>query len=390
MIIRKAYKYRIYPNSEQEKKLTKQFGASRFIYNYFLRKRIDYYTETGKGLNYYTTQKMLTELKKKPEYNWLSEVHAQSLQMTLRNLDIAYNNFFNKKNKFPKFKKKNHHQSCQYPQFFRFIDNKLYIPKIGNVKLKLSCPIHGKMKNLTISKTKSGKYFASIQVEQEIQEPEYKGNKIGIDLGLKDFAVTSDNQKYPASKFFQKSEKKLAKIQREFSRKQKGSKGQEKARIKLARQHEKIANQRQDFLHKLSRQLIEENQLIVIEDLNVKGMVKNHCLAKSISDVGWSEFVRQLKYKGEWYGCQVEQIDRFFPSSKRCFHCGYINQNLTLNDRTWTCPECKTELDRDVNAAKNILNWYTVGTTEINADGQNVRPSGSLVEVGSPLLFRGV
>lgn len=230
------------------------------------------------------------------------------------------------------------------------------------------------MKNLTISKTKSGKYFASIQVERKIDEPIYQGGYTGLDLGLKDFAVTSEGKRFPNPKYFRKSERKLAILQRRLSRKQKGSKGREKARVRVVQLHEKIANQRNDFLHKLSRQLVEENQFIAIEDLNVKGMVKNHSLAKSISDSGWSEFIRQLKYKGDWYGCHIEQINRFFPSSKRCFHCGFINDNLKLSDREWTCPECAYVIDRDINAAQNIFIFATAGIAESYAAGQTVRP----------------
>lgn len=385
--INRAYKYRIYPDSQQQERLSKQFGSTRFVYNQFLRKRIDTYAKTGKGLTYYDTALQLTELKKQAEYSWLNEADAQAMQQSLRDLDTAYSNFFNKYTKFPRFKKKHGKQTCRFPQRFRVEGDKLRIPKVGLVKIVLHRPIEGKMKNLTISRTKNGNYFASIQVEQEIPEPTYSGNQIGLDLGLKDFAVTSDEQRFPNPKYLAKSEYKLGRLQRRLSIAQSGSKGREKARIKVARQYERIANQRKDFLHKLSRQLVEENQLIVIEDLNVKGMVQNHCLAKAISDVGWSEFVRQLSYKGRWYGCHVEKIDRFFPSSKRCFHCGFINQDLKLSDRHWKCPECESLLDRDLNAAQNILNWYTAGTAGIYADGQNVRPSseGSLNEVGNYL-----
>lgn len=376
MIIRRAYKYRIYPNQGQQDQLSRQFGSCRFVYNYFLRQRIDHYASTGKGLTYHKTAQMLVKLKNQPEYVWLKEAHSQTLQQSLIDLDKAYNNFFNKRADFPKFKKKHGKQSCRFPQGIKVDPDskKLYVPKIGWVKVVLHRPIEGEMKNLTISKTKSGKYFASIQVEQEIDEPTYSGYQIGIDLGLKDFIVTSDGQQVPNPKHLRKSERKLKRLQRRLSRTKKGSNGREKARLKVARQHEKIANQRADFLHKLSRKLVEDNQLIAIEDLNVKGMVSNHNLAKYISDAGWSEFTRQLSYKGSWYGCHIGQIDRFFPSSKRHFKCGYIYENLTLAEREWFCPECQEWVDRDENAAKNILNWYTVGTTGINAAGQIVRP----------------
>lgn len=374
MLIKRAYKYRIYPNTEQQERLAYQFGASRFTYNYFLRQRIDHYASTGEGLTYHATALMLTELKRQIEFEWLDEAHSQILQQALRDLDTAYSNFFNKHAQFPVFKKKHGKQSCRFPQGFKLNGKRLYVPKVGWIKITLHRSLEGKMKNLTISKTKSGKYFASIQVEQEIDDPTYEGGQIGLDLGLKDFAVTSDGERFPNPKHLRKSEKKLTRLQRKLSRTEKGSNGREKTRLKVARQHEKVTNQRLDFTHKLSRKLVGENQIMVIEDLNIKGMVQNHHLARSISDAGWSEFVRQLTYKGEWYGCEIHKIDRFFPSSKRCYHCGFIHQDLKLSEREWLCPECSTVLDRDINAAQNMLNWYTVGATEIHADGQNVRP----------------
>ncbi len=384
--VKRAYRYRIYPTIQQQEQLVRQFGASRFVYNHFLRQRIDTYAETGKNLTYCDTALQLTGLKKQVEYNWLKDTDSQALQQSLRDLDTAYSNFFNKCARFPKFKKKHGKQACRFPQRFRIKNGRLLIPKIGLTKIILHRPPGGKMKNLTISKTRSGRYFASIQVEQEMPEPSYNGNQVGLDFGLKDFVITNDGQRFANPKHLAKSECKIKRLQRKLSRTQAGSNGREKARIKIAKQHERVANQRRDFLHKLSRQLIEENQLIVIEDLNVKGMIQNRHLAKAISDVGWPEFVRQLSYKGQWYGCHIEKIDRFFPSSKRCFHCGFVNQDLKLSDRQWICPECGCILDRDINAAQNILNWYSVGTTRIYADGQNVRPSseGNLVEIGNP------
>lgn len=377
MLIKRAYQYRIYPNQEQQEKLAKQFGASRFVYNYFLRQRIDHYAATGQGLTYHETALQLTLLKQCPGYVWLDEAHSQVMQQALRDLDTAYNNFFNHRADFPTFKKKHGKQSCRFPQGHRLEGKKVYVPKVGWIKLMLHRPIQANnVKSLTVSKTKSGKYFASFQVEQDTGEPgpTYQGGQIGIDLGLKDFVVTSDNDRYPAPKYLRQSERQLKRLQRKLSRTEQGSHGREKARLKVARQHEKIANQRKDFLHKLSRKLVEENQLIVIEDLHIKGMVKNHHLAKSISDASWSEFARQLGYKGHWYGCHIGQHDRFVPSSKRHFQCGYIYEGLTLSERQWWCPECQVWVDRDHNAAQNILNWYRVGATRIYAAGQMIRP----------------
>lgn len=373
MLIHKAYKFRLYPNAEQREGLARQFGCSRFVYNHFLRLRIDHYAATGTGLSYRATAKMLTDLKTAEGFEWLQEGIAQALQQALRDLDAAYRNFFDKRSSFPSFKSKRDKQAFRIPQGFRVEDSKLLIPKMAALKMVAHRPIEGVIKQVTVSKTKGGRYFASILCEVEAPEPERAGGVVGIDLGLKDFIVASDGMRVPAPQFLRQAEKRLGRLQRSLSRRKKGSAGREKARRAVARQHEKVANQRNDFLHKLSRRLVDENQAIGVESLHVKGMVRNHHLAKSISDAGWGEFVRQLQYKGAWYGCDVRQVDRFFPSSKRCHDCGYINQLLVLAQREWACPECGTLHDRDINAAKNILMWSTVGATGINADGEHVR-----------------
>ena len=361
MIINKAYKFRIYPSDNQKNILAQHFGSCRFVYNYFLRKRIDFYAENkGKkkqGLTYHDTAVMLTQLKRTPEYTWLNGVNSQSLQQSLRRLDVAYNNFFNKRANFPNFKKKHSKQSFLVPQGFDIdFDNRLlHIPKFEPIKIILHRKIKGTMKSVNISKTPSGKYFASILCEVEkVVKPKKKGNQIGIDLGLKSFLVTSNSERVNTPQYLRKLEKKLAKFQRHLSRKVKGSNRRNKTRIKVARIHDKISNQRSDFLHKLSHRLVSENQAIFAEDLNVKGIMANHHLAKSVADSGWFEFIRQLKYKSEWNGVYFGQIDRFFPSSKRHFSCGWINESLTLKDREWTC-QCGQVVDRDWNAAQNIL-----------------------------------
>lgn len=361
MKMNKAYKFRIYPTKKQEDILAQSFGSCRFVYNHFLRQRIDFYTTNkGKekqGLTYCDTAKMLTKLKKQEEFEWLNTPNSQCLQQSLRHLDIAYNNFFNKRAEFPKFHKKGNKQSFLVPQHFRIDVSKkqLNIPKLDPIKIVLHRDILGTMKSVNISKTPSGKYHASIlcEVEQKVK-PKKNGNKIGIDLGLKSFFVSSDGKIIDSPKYLRQSENKLKRLQRLLSRKVKGSNNRNKARVKAARIHEKIKNQRTDFLHKLSHLLVAENQSIFAEDLNVKGMVKNHCLAKSISDSGWSEFIRQIKYKSEWNGITFAQIDRFFPSSKRCYQCGWINETLTLKDREWAC-QCGKTVNRDLNAAQNIL-----------------------------------
>ena len=361
MKINKAYKFRIYPNGDQRQFLAQSFGCARFVYNYFLRQRIDYYANTGKGLTYHNNALAMTQLKKLPEFEWLNNINSQSLQQALRNLDVAYNNFFNKRAEFPMFKKKKNQQSFQVPQHFSIKDNMLDIPKCKGIKIKLHREIQGIIKSITISKTPSGKYFASVLVEMDIADPVYSGNEIGIDYGVKSFITCSNGESVDNPKHTKKHEKRNKRLQKRVSRKVKGSNNRKKAIKRLAKKHEKVTNQRQDFLHKLSKKLISENQAIFIENLAISNMVKNHCLAKSISDTGWNTFVNMLKYKGQWYGCHIYEIDRWFPSSKRCHKCGYINDNLTLKDREWQCPECNTNHDRDINASINILTFGRAG-----------------------------
>lgn len=355
MKINKADKYRIYPNKQQQEILEKHFGCCRFVYNHFLRQRIDHYTEHGKGLSYYDNARALTHLKRQEGYEWLKEVNSQSLQQSLKTLDTAYKNFFRRQAKFPRFKKRRSRQSFCIPQHFSICGNKLDIPKCGGIKIKIHRRIEGVVKSITISRTPSGKYFASIMCETDIPEPAYTGSKVGIDFGIKSFITTSEAETIDPPEFLRKSEKQLRRLQRRVSRKAKGSENRKKAIIRLSRQHEKVSNQRQDFLHKTSRQFVSENQAICIENLAIRNMIRNHHLAKSMGDSGWNMFVKMLKYKGQWYGCHVYEIDRFFPSSKRCHVCGYINEALSLGDRHWRCPQCSVSHDRDHNAAINIL-----------------------------------
>jgi len=387
MKINKAFKYRIYPNSEQQEILAKHFGCTRFVYNFFLRQRIDYYVENKdnqkKGLTFHDTALRLTQLKKKAEFEWLRDVNSQSLQGALRDLDIAYNNFFNKRAKFPKFKKKHRKQSFTVPQHWSIQGNTLNIPKCTGLKIVLHRETEGTPKSVTISMTPSGKYFASILCEVDMPEPTHTGGEIGIDFGVKSFIVTSDAEVIEPPKFLRKSERQLKRLQKRVSKKQKGSNSRRKAIHRLAVKHEKVSNQRSDFLHKLSRELVGENQAIHIESLAIRNMVKNHCLAKSITDAGWSAFVNMLEYKGKWYGCHIHKADRFFPSSKRCHICGFINENLTLKDREWECPECNAIHNRDLNAAINILNFSRVGTTQTQAGGDG-RQQASPVKPEAP------
>ncbi|MBD2504994.1 IS200/IS605 family element RNA-guided endonuclease TnpB [Anabaena azotica] len=350
----KAYKFRLYPNKEQSAFLAKCFGCSRFVYNHFLRLTTDVYADSKKSLRYKEWAKLLTDLKS--DFEWLKEVNSQSLQQTLKDLESAFVRFFKKLGGFPNFKKKSNRQSFRVPQHF-LIDNNgfLKLPKMTPIKMVIHREILGTPKNVTISKTPSGKYYASIVSEQDIPHAPLNGDKIGVDLGLKEFAITSKGEKFENPRYFQKSLRRLKIRQKRLSRKQKASSNRSKARLVVAKIHEKVANQRQDYQHKISRKLVSENQRISAESLNIKGMVKNRKLAKQISDVAWGNFLTMLEYKGDIYGCEVHYVDRFFPSSKRCSNCGYIKQDLTLAIREWRCPECSKIWDRDINAALNLM-----------------------------------
>ncbi len=350
----KAYKFRIYPNTEQAAFLAKCFGCSRFVYNHFLRVTTDVYAEFKKSLRYKEWAKLLVTLKS--EFEWLSEVNSQSLQQTLKDLESAFTRFFKKLGGFPNFKKKNSQQSFRVPQHFSMDENGfLKIPKMTPIKIVIHRPILGTPKNVTISRTPSGKYYASIVTEQDIPHAPLNGDKIGLDLGLKEFAITSLGQKFENPRYFQKSLRRLKIRQRRLSKKYKGSSNRNKARLTVAKIHEKVANHRRDYQHKISLKLTCENQAISVESMNIKGMVKNRKLAKQISDVAWGNFLTMLEYKGDIYGCEIRYVDRFFPSSKRCSNCGYIKEDLTLAVREWKCPECKSFWDRDINAALNLM-----------------------------------
>ena len=365
-----AYKFRLYPNEEQKETFSKYFGCNRVVWNKALELRENYYKEhkndkQKKGLNYYDTGRFLRELKRKEEYKWLKEANSQSLQQTLMDLDKAFKAFFKGIAKYPKYKKKSNRQSFRIPQFFNFTDNLLYLPKMGKgIKMEVHREFpKDKVKQLTITKTPTGKYFVSLTVDDKKEIPAKvkitndPDKSIGIDMGLKDFAILSNGIKIANPKYLQKSEKLLKRRQRALSRKKLGSNNRDKARLMVAKTHEKVANQRNDFIHKVSTAITKQFDTIVIETLNIRGMKKNHSLAKSISNAGWGRFFQFLKYKAEKQGKNIIEIGMFEKSSKTCSVCGHVNNNLTLKEREWTCESCNSQLDRDVNAAINIRNF---------------------------------
>ena len=359
MDIKRAYKFRFYPNPEQIEQLAQTFGCSRFVYNHMLRLRTDAWYERQERIGYHETSALLTALKKQPEYEWLKEVSSVPVQQSLQHLQNAFTNFFAKRAAYPSFKSKHGKQSATYvASAFKWTDNTLTLAKMKEplaIRFSRTIPKAAKVTTVTVSKDTAGRYFVSMLCDDAVATlPEATG-QIGIDLGLTHFAVLSTGEKIAAPNVFRKNEKKLAKLQRRLAKKQKGSKNRAKAKLKVARIHAKIADTRRDFTHKLSTRLIRENQTIATETLAVKNMLKNGNLAKSISDAGWSDFIRQLEYKAKWYGRTLVGIDKWYPSSKRCSACGFVVSKMPLSVREWTCPECGAVHDRDINAACNIL-----------------------------------
>lgn len=348
-----SYHFRLLPNNAQRVLLAKYFGATRYVYNYFLNHRKDKYLNSKQSSNYAEDCKTLTELKK--TLLWMKEVGSQSLQYPLKCLVAAYNNFFCGRGKFPKFKSKHGRQSFRIPQNTKIGDNHLYIPKfLEGIKMIKHREVEGTIKFATISRNKSGQYHVSITVERDIQLLPKTTKEVGIDLGIKTLATCSDGKTYENIKPYRTLKRRVKILQRRQGGKKKGSKNRERARRKLAKIHQKIKNIRTDHLHKTTTKIINENQVIYLETLSAKNMMKNHCLAGAIADASFHEINRQLEYKAKWYGREIVRLDRWFPSSKTCCNCGWINQGLKLKDRTWLCQGCGEKVDRDLNAARMI------------------------------------
>lgn len=374
MDIKRAYRFRFYPTPEQEQILARTFGCARFVYNHMLRLRTDAWMQEQRRIGYHETSAALTALKKQEEYAWLNEVSSVPVQQALRHLNTAFLNFFAKRAKYPSFKSKHDRQSAEYTtSAFRWDGTSLKLAKMDAplaIRWSRTLPKAAKLTTVTVSKDSADRYFVSLLCDDAVQNKPPAEGKIGIDLGLTHFATLSNGEKVAGPKTFRKYEARLARAQRSLAKKQPGSANRAKAKLKVARLHARIADARRDFLHKLSTRLINENQVIAVETLAVNAMQKNHRLAKSISDASWSEFVRQLEYKARWYGRELIGIDTWFPSTKRCHVCGHTVAKLPLSVRVWTCSECGTQHDRDINAARNVL----AAGLAVSAHGETVSP----------------
>jgi len=373
--IKRAYRFRCYPTAEQEVMLAKTFGGARFAYNHMLQVRSDAWKERQESIDYAETSAMLTAMKKTPEYAWLKEVSCVPVQQALRHLEAAFSNFFAKRARYPVFKNKHGKQSATYTSgAFHWDGRKL---KLSRISEPLDCrcsrpvPKGARITSVTVSKEPSGRYFVSLTCDDAVATKPHLEAKIGIDLGLSHFAILSTGEKIEGAKAFRKYKAKMAKLQRQLAKKQKGSNRYEKARLKYARLHAKIADIRRDFLHKLSTRLINENQVIAVESLSVMALQKVSWLAGLLADAAWHEFLRQLEYKARWYGRELIFIDKAYPSSRICSECWHTLDELPLKVRKWTCPDCGTDHDRDINAARNILQAAGLA---VSARGETVRP----------------
>ena len=388
----RATKYRIYPTAEQELHFRRSFGCCRFAYNFALNLVNETYKETGKGLGRFAIQKAITKLKK--EYEWMSEPYSQCLQVVALNLSREFINFFERRGGYPQFKSKHRRQSISYPQNVKVVDNGIKFPKIGKVDAVIHRDIEGSVKTVTVSMNAKGQFFASVLVDDGKETPNQSmdGKAVGIDLGLTHFAITSDGSKFNNPRWLSKHQRNLKQKQKRLSRRNKGSNNRNKTRKQVATVHDKIARCREDFHHKLSRRIVDENQVIVVENLAVRNMMKNHCLAQSIGQVGWGQFLTMLKYKSEEEGKVYVEVDRFFPSSKTCNVCLNRVDSLPLDIRFWRCDKCGTNHDRDINAALNIrdegLRILTSGTGDsayclaVRQGSKGRKPSTTLQAIG--------
>ena len=373
----KAFKYRFYPTPEQENLLRRTMGCARLVYNRALAARTEAWYERQERVGYPETSTMLTNWKKQGDLDFLNEVSCVPLQQGLRHLQTAFTNFFAGRAKYPNFKKKHHGGNAEFTKSaFKWKDSKVFLAKCPqplDIVWSRQLPKGAEPSTITVKLSPSGRWTVSLLVDIEIESWPESPNQIGLDLGLTSLLALSNGEKVANPKSFKKKRKKLRKAQKALSRRKKGSNNRHKARVKVARVHAEISDARKDFLHKLTTRLVRENQVIAVEDLAVKNMVKNQKLSLSISDASWGEIVRQLEYKCNWYGRTFVKIDRWFPSSKRCGHCGHVVDKLPLNIREWDCPKCSTHHDRDVNAARNIL----AAGLAVSVCGVNVRPEQS-------------
>ncbi|MGM0785047.1 MAG: RNA-guided endonuclease InsQ/TnpB family protein [Pseudomonadota bacterium] len=378
---KRAYKYRFYPTPEQEQLLARTFGCVRFVYNAVLRYRTDAFFDRQEKIGYVAANAELSRMKKADDTAFLNEVSSVPLQQCLRHQQTAFKHFFAKRARYPSFKSKRHRQSAEFTRSaFQYRDGQLFLAKCKEpLAIRWSRELPSEPTTVTVSKDSAGRYFVACLCEFEPEALPVTPKTVGIDLGLKDLFVTSDGHRIGNPRHTVKHATRLAKAQRRLSKKQRGSKNRAKARQKVARLHAKISDCRMDRLHKLSRQIVNENQVICVESLQVKNMLRNRSLAKSISDAGWGEFVRQLEYKAAWAGRQVSAIDQWYPSSKRCSGCGHVMPEMPLQVRAWTCPECAAEHDRDINAAINIK----AAGLAVLALGENVSGMESVSVSGS-------
>jgi len=376
--IHKAYRYRFFPTEAQAAQLAQTFGCVRLVFNWALQMRTESWQQRQESIGYHATALMLTELKRQDDRAFLNEVSSVCLQQSLRNLDLAFKNFFEKRNAYPNFKKAKGVQSARYAKTaFTFKEDRLTLAK-QDAPLEISwsrpLPQSANILSLTITRDTVNRYFVSIQVETEVKPLKKTTSQVGIDVGIKTLAKLSNGEGLPNPRFLQTKERRLKIRQRRLSKKQKGSNNRSRARLELAKIHAKVADTRKDYIHKFTTKTIRENQAIFVEGLSVSNMLKNHCLAQAISNAAWGEMFRQLEYKAKWYGRAYVELERFFPSSKLCSMCGHLLVKLPLSVREWDCPNCNTHHDRDFNAAKNILcRGQYLQTTE--SDARKVTPT---------------